>query len=859
MSIWNRPLICLTLLAILIGISGCRHVTSVEFERGTSLGSVELAGHEFHQRQLANGLRAIAVRDDEESVSVFMVVAAGKRQETAETTGLAHLTEHAMYTGTPYTGPGEHDERIKHLGGQSNAFTREDYTLYYDHKVPANALSEVLTMEADRLSNLNFPSEAIHFEREQLRKEEANTWQPSQVLNEQLEHEVFRKHPYGVGLLSDAGHTLAPTLRVAQIKAFYKAWYQPQNVAVIVAGDIDPETALDQIEQAFGPLSNNGTLANIEQEPDISEPREVVIESGLSRDRLEWVWLTPPMGHPDRAALYVLADIMSRRNTPNGNPLTVEIGRRVDRDLFRLIVTDTADGNEINGSIQTLLNEGIDNSELDEIKARVARQYNIQALRARPYFSLAATVGVYAALGHLDSLLNYERAVSELSTDDLLDVARRYLSTDKRISVLFKGTGVMDDPLPDDGIQLRRVAIEAMQQGNFERSARAYTELLKRGPDRMNRVIYLASRGQVRMQQRDYDAAITDFETALEIVDYPDVRNLLEEAEALKAGLNKKPTPEATEHADQYQENHKHGSKHQTQEQGLIEQLEQSKHQLEDWRELKFKRGVTPEFVEPEDNKLAGWYEHEKRRLVVVKGRSKDFSRGTLLHELNHALQDQHWNLSRLHKKATTTDQARAIRGLIEGEAMLAVSDIMNYDFEQHMKLPEHGELDRDRFEKIFNYGHGLRFVKALREQGDWEAVNQAWRKPPMSTGEIYHPERYPLSANDSFTATEEDGQLLKDTRLGEFELRWLLASNEPTRHLTERIGSTLINDRWRLIKHGFFDKREHWDLSFTDSQSARLFVTDGASAIKQGGWQAEQNNNQVHMWREAAGESWFD
>ncbi len=846
------------LLALSISALGaCVLNPPIEFEKGTNLAPLELADHVFQRRQLANGLTAIAVRDEEKSVSIFIAVAAGKRQETEATTGLAHLTEHAMYTGTENTGPGEHDRHVRGLGGQSNAFTREDYTLYYDHKIPIGSLQEVLEMEADRLSNLDFPSEAVHFEREQLRKEEANTWQPSQVLDERLEQAVYTLHPYKAGVLSKEGHTRGPFLRVAQIKDFYKTWYQPQHVAVVVAGDIDPQQALDDIEQAFGPLSNGAPPPPISQEPDISTARNVVLESTLSRDRLEWVWLTPAMGDPDRPALYVLADILSRRSSASGKPLTIGMGNRVDRELFRIIVTDTDDGTEISEVIQTLLREEITQDELDEIKTRLSRQYSNQALRARPYFSLAASVGVYAALGQLDSLQSYEKAITDLNSDDILAAARNYLAADKRVSVLFKGTGIMDDPLPEDSLQLRRVAAEAMQQGNLERSANAYTALLKLGPDRMNTVIYLASRGQVRMQQRDYAAAIEDFESALQIVDYPDVRNLLEEVQALKAGLNIPPEARPSDHRDQY-ENGKHGSQlNESQEQGLMKQLGHTRQQLEDWRELHFKQPIKPEFVEPEDNDLAGWYEHDKRRLVVVKGRSEEFSRGALLHELHHALQDQNWNLSKLQKQARTTDQARAIRSLIEGEAMLAVADIMHYDFEQHMILPEHGELDRDRFEKIFNYGHGLRFVRNLRQQGGWDAINEIWRKPPLSTAEIYHPERYPLKLAADLNTELEEGDVLKDTRLGEFELRWLLASTEDTRPLTDSIASSLVNDRWRLVQHGFFDKREHWELGFSDKSAATLFMTDAMAAVIHGGWQAKQNNSVVHLWRKAENEDW--
>ncbi len=862
----------LSLPTALLLLTGCQQAIRPDIPPAVQHTPFELAGHSFHRRTLANGLEAIAVQDKENSASVFMIVAAGKRQETDETTGLAHLTEHAMYTGTEDVEAGEHDRYIRELGGQSNAFTREDFTLYYDHDIPVDSLDAVLEMEADRLRNLNFPSEAIHFEREQLRKEEANTWSPNQRLDEQLERAVYQTHSYGAGLLDENGHTRGPYTRVAAIKDFYNTWYRPQYTSVVVVGSLPPEQSLDAIEENFGHLQN-GTPGQLpEQEPDINGPRQITLDSALSRDRLEWVWLTPEIDHPDRPALAALAEILTRYSDTEGRPLTVEMGNRVDRELFRIAITGSRDSGPIMNAVHTFMKEGIPEAELQGIKDRVASQYRSQSLRTRPYFSLAATVGVYAALQKLPALLKFEQQVADLSVQDLQRVARLYLVPQKGIMVLFEGTGAIDEPLPDNAEQLRRVAMEAMQEGNLERSADAYTELLKRNPNRMNKVIYLASRGQVRMQQRDYDAAIDDFQTALDVVEYPDVRKLLEEAEALKAGIKKMPEDEQEStdvsphgHGNTAEpEAHEHGSQKpvgNNPEQALLDNLQQSRDQLESWRGLAFKSEVTPEFVDPDgvEEKLAGWYDFINSRLVVVKGRSAKFSRGTVLHELHHALQDQHWDLNTLHRQAQEPDQARALRGLIEGEAMLAVEDILDYDFERHMKLPETGPLDRDRFEKIFNYGHGLRYVKALRSNGGWQAVNRVWRQPPKSSAEIYHPNKQQALNHRSVELPLQEGEVLKDSQLGEFELRWLLAETESTRHLAARFGYQLDTDRWRLARHADQRNYEHWDLAFTDNEAAGKFVELAKVAIDAHGWHAEQQGPFIRMVRLAVGEDLQD
>jgi predicted Zn-dependent peptidase len=501
---------------------------------------VEVGEHVFHRRRLGNGLRAVAVRDEAEGVSVLMVIAAGKRQETETTTGLAHLTEHAMYTGTAKLGPGEHDERIRQLGGESNAFTREDYTLFYDHNLPLAGLVEVLEMEANRLRHLTFDEDAVLYERERLTEEEAATWQPAELLRERVEDAVFQVHPYKVGVRSEDGHTLAPGLGVDAINAFYDRYYQPNRAAVVVAGAADPEAALDAIEEAFGSLPPGPAPEAAPVEPEISEPRDVTLPSSLPRDRLEWVWLIPAMGHPDRPALDVLVGVLSRRETKDGSPFYVITGGRVDKDLLRLVVTGPGAEENLEAIHRSLLEDEIDPAAVEEVKIRCSDTFTAQELRARPYFALAATVGIFEVWGRTEELLSYQAAVGKVDAKDVLRVARRYLDPNRRVSVRFEGTGIEMTPLPEEPRELLRAAVEAMEAGELERSVAAFTKLLARGPNKMNQAIYLSSRGQVRMQQRDYTGAIRDFESALELIYYPDLQDLLEEARALEAGVTRR-------------------------------------------------------------------------------------------------------------------------------------------------------------------------------------------------------------------------------------------------------------------------------------------------------------------------------
>jgi predicted Zn-dependent peptidase len=507
---------------------------NVATDKNDRAATVSVGEHVFHRRQLDNGLRAVAVRDEGENVSVFVVVGVGKRQETSETTGLAHLTEHAMYTGTERTGPGEHDRRVKEMGGKSNAFTREDYTLFYDHCVPLQHLDEVLAMEADRLRGITFDGEAVLHERERLRIEEENSRQPSVARAELLEAAVYKTHPYGAGVLDEMGHTAAPGLGIPLIRNFYNLYYQPDNTAVVVAGAIDPADALDAVERAFGSLPAGPERPPVPEEPDVPGPRTETLPSALPGDRTELVWLVPALGDPARPGLDALARIISRLTLPDGTSLNASMGSRVDKELFRVVVTDPGTLGEVDTVLYRIRTRNVLAAGVEEIKTLLRDDFTSQPLRARPYFSLAGLFGVYEVLGHAEVMGGYEASIDALSADTIKRLALDHLDPRKKITVVFKGTGEKVQPLPDDPKALQAAAQNAVESGDFDRAIEAFTRLLDKKPSRMSQVIFRASRGQAFMQKKNYDGAIADFERALEIIDYPAVRELLNEARSLK-------------------------------------------------------------------------------------------------------------------------------------------------------------------------------------------------------------------------------------------------------------------------------------------------------------------------------------
>jgi hypothetical protein len=158
---------------------------------------------------------------------------------------------------------------------------------------------------------------------------------------------------------------------------------------------------------------------------------------------------------------------------------------------------------------------------------------------------------------------------------------------------------------------------------------------------------------------------------------------------------------------------------------------------------------------------LAGYYDPRQKEMVLLDDLGVEAQMNTLWHELVHALQDQHYDLHALTKwRADRGDAVSAAQSFAEGDAMSAMLDMMLVSQGQSaLDVPESiiaksvGSIEampevRDvpsilKRSIVAPYTDGLAFTHALRRQGDWTRVDEAWRKPPETTEQLLHPEKY--------------------------------------------------------------------------------------------------------------------
>ncbi|MEM6252780.1 MAG: hypothetical protein AAF821_07650 [Cyanobacteria bacterium P01_D01_bin.156] len=258
--------------------------------------------------------------------------------------------------------------------------------------------------------------------------------------------------------------------------------------------------------------------------------------------------------------------------------------------------------------------------------------------------------------------------------------------------------------------------------------------------------------------------------------------------------------------------------------------------ELEQWRGLPFKNDLEVTFAPQDNPRLNGWYNSETKQLVVTTGGSDELGRGVMLHEMFHALQDQHFDLYNLHLETQeNSDYDKAVTAIIEGEAMLAVSELLNYDFLAHAKLPAEGEISEQRFENIFLYGAGLKFIKAIRDEGGWEAVSQVFTDPPQASTLILNPQRY-LAGERTVSPLEiplgTNETLAGKTIQGEYAIRLLLARQPETRSLMNNLDGVYQSDTLGVINTD--NKTLHrWLIQLNQSNNINALATALKTALK--------------------------
>jgi zinc protease len=265
-----------------------------------------------HEATLRNGLRVRVVPStDTPVVSLYTFFRVGSRNERPGLTGISHLFEHMMFNGAAKYGPNQFDEVLESHGGRSNAYTTHDLTVYYED-FATEALEQVLDLESDRMRSLTISDRTLDREREVV-KEERRLRVDNEVMgliDEELQALVFQAHPYRWPVIGWMGDIEA--IQRADCEAYFRTYYAPNNAALWIAGDVDPEATVRRVRRAYGDIPAGPAVPPIvNAEPPQRGERRSVLTHPAQAPGLLVAFRGPPVSHPDALTLDVLQFILA--------------------------------------------------------------------------------------------------------------------------------------------------------------------------------------------------------------------------------------------------------------------------------------------------------------------------------------------------------------------------------------------------------------------------------------------------------------------------------------------------------------------------------------------------------------------
>jgi zinc protease len=229
--------------------------------------------------------------------------------------GIAHFLEHLMFKGTKTIAPGEFSKLVAQAGGRDNAFTAADYTGYYQ-TVASDRLEMLMRLESDRMTGLVLNDSEVRSERDVVLEERRMRVdnEPAALLHEQLIATLFLNDSYRVPTIG--WESEIQRLGTGDALAFYRQWYAPNNVVLVVTGDIDTDEVRLLAEKYFGPILPRPLpeRVRLDEPPHRAAARLEMRSARVAQPSWRRLYLAPSYRAGDTQhayALQVLAEILS--------------------------------------------------------------------------------------------------------------------------------------------------------------------------------------------------------------------------------------------------------------------------------------------------------------------------------------------------------------------------------------------------------------------------------------------------------------------------------------------------------------------------------------------------------------------
>ena len=404
--------------------------------------------------QLSNGLTIIHQHLPTTPVVVADVwVNAGAIAEPEAWSGMAHFLEHMIFKGSPNVMVGEFDWLIENTGGVANAATSYDYAHFY-LTTAATHLEKTLPCLADILLRANIPDDEFIREREVVIEEIHSSHDDPDFLGFQaLCQNVYQHHPYRRSILGEKELLLEHTPN--QMRCFHRTYYQPENMTVVIVGNIEQERALALVNDNFSDFTVRSECppVTVKVEPSaIAIRRQELYLPRIEQARLLMAWICPGSESLEEAiALDLIALILAggrssglirelREERQLVMDLDCSLSLQRDSSMFSIgavLGTEylTMVENMICDRLNQLHHHLIPETEINRAKRQLINDY---IFSTETPSQLANVYGFYNVVATAAHSALYPQIISGLQPETLREIASRYLSPERYAVTVLK-------------------------------------------------------------------------------------------------------------------------------------------------------------------------------------------------------------------------------------------------------------------------------------------------------------------------------------------------------------------------------------------------------------------------------------
>ena len=407
-----------------------------------------------YTKTLENGLQVVVIpmQNGSNVITTDIFYKVGSGDEIMGKSGIAHMLEHLNFKSTKNLKSGEFDTIVKGFGGVNNASTGFDYTQYFI-KSSSDNLSKSLNLFAELMQNLNLKDEEFQPERDVVLEE--RLWRtdnnPTGYLYFRLFNNLYLYHSYHwtpIGFKNDIKNWT-----IEDIKSFHKAYYQPQNAIIVVAGDIKPETVFTSVEKEFNHIKNSKMPVKkhmIEPVQDGAKRIEIAYESEV--EIIAIAYHIPDFKHKDQVALSALSEVLSSGKSSRLNALLIDEKRLVNsiyaynmenKDpgiyLFMAVCNPGVKAEDVEKElleqIELVKTQEVSKDELDKVKINTKSDFVFSMENSS---TLVSIFGSYLAKGDITPLLEYEKNMNKLTPKEIKEAANRYFTRKNSTTLILR-------------------------------------------------------------------------------------------------------------------------------------------------------------------------------------------------------------------------------------------------------------------------------------------------------------------------------------------------------------------------------------------------------------------------------------